>query len=183
MAKHKDFTVATDVQSTSAIRKVLGSAARTKTRTGYYDNTSREELTCLATLKRTRPGRVALESTSKKDPGISDPASKLQASVASTIELRRNRPCGFQVSGNACGFRGSAQHLRAVYSLESESPKFFAGVDLDAARSCPVELACSRKGRFSLAGIVAASGWCFRLFLVARGCADHRNRLSHSWRP
>src|ERR1700722_9218560 len=82
------------------------------------------------------------------------------------------------VPGKSCGFRGSAQHLRAVYSLESRSPKFFAGVDLNAARSCPVEIACSRKGRFSSASIVAASGWCFRSFLVARGCADHRNKLS-----
>jgi integrase-like protein len=59
------------------------------------------------------------------------------------------------MSGNPCGFRGSAQHLRAVYSPESESPKFFAGVDLDAARSCPVRIGCSRKGRFSSAGIAA----------------------------
>jgi CheY-like chemotaxis protein len=29
----------------------------------------------------------------------------------------------------ACGLRGSAQHLRAGYSLESESPKFSAGID------------------------------------------------------
>src|ERR1700689_4209199 len=82
-----------------------------------------------------------------------------------------------------CGFRGSAQHLRAVYSLESESPKFYADVDLDAARSCPVGIACSRKGRFSSASIDAASGWRFRSFLAARGCADHRSRLSHSWLP
>jgi hypothetical protein len=74
---------------------------------------------------------------------------------------------------SACGFRGSAQHLRAVYWQESESPKFFAGVDSDAARSCPVGIVCSRIGRFSLASIVAAGGWCFRWFLVARGCADH----------
>src|SRR6204780_2690035 len=87
------------------------------------------------------------------------------------------------VSDNACGFKESAQHLRAVYSQESESPKFFGDVDLDAARSGPVGIACSRKGRFSSAGIVAASGWCFRSFLVARGCADHRSRLSHSWLP
>jgi IS30 family transposase len=36
MAKHKDFTVATDVQSTSVIRKVPGSAAPTKTQICYY---------------------------------------------------------------------------------------------------------------------------------------------------
>ena len=33
------------------------------------------------------------------------------------------------VPGKSCGFKGWAQHLRAVYSLESRSPKFFAGVD------------------------------------------------------
>src|ERR1700691_4114615 len=39
-------------RSTSAIRKVPGSVARTKTPTRFYGNTSREELTSLATLKR-----------------------------------------------------------------------------------------------------------------------------------
>jgi len=39
MAKHKTFTMATVVKSISVIRKVHGSAARTKTRIGYYDNT------------------------------------------------------------------------------------------------------------------------------------------------
>jgi len=84
-------------------------------------------------------------------------------------------------SGKRCGLNWSAQHLREVYSLESRSPKSFADVDLDAARSCPVGIACSRKDRFSSAGIDAAGGWCFRLFLAARGCADHRNKLSHLW--
>src|SRR5580692_10177933 len=87
------------------------------------------------------------------------------------------------VYDKGCGFRGSAQHLRAVYSLESESPKFFVDVDLNVARFCPVEIACSRIGRFFSASIAAASGWCFRWFLVARGCADHRSKLSHSWLP
>src|SRR5260370_2409796 len=84
-----------------------------------------------------------------------------------------------QVDDRSCQLNWSAQHLREVYSLESRSPKFFGGVDLVAARSCPVGIACSRKGRFSLAGIAAASGWCFRLFLAARGCAHHRSTLSH----
>src|SRR5271167_5210753 len=87
------------------------------------------------------------------------------------------------MSGKSGDLNGSPQHLLAVYSRESESPTFFADVDLNAARSCPVGIACSRKDRFSSASIDAASGWCFRWFLVARGCADHRNKLSHSWLP
>jgi hypothetical protein len=42
------------------------------------------------------------------------------------------------------------------------------GVDLDAAQSCQVRIACSRKGQFSSASIDAARGLCFRWFLVAR---------------
>ena len=41
MAKHKDFTVATDVKVYFCDRRVPGNAARTKTPTGSYDNTSR----------------------------------------------------------------------------------------------------------------------------------------------
>ena len=41
MAKHKEPTVATDVQ-VAAIRKGLGSEAQTKTRTYWRGNTSRE---------------------------------------------------------------------------------------------------------------------------------------------
>src|SRR5579859_6863485 len=85
------------------------------------------------------------------------------------------------VSDYRCQLNRSAQHLREVYSQESRSPKSFADVDLDAARSGPVGIACSRRGRFSSADIVAISGWCFRSFLAARGCADHRSRLSRSW--
>src|SRR5580704_510172 len=112
------------------------------------------------------------------------PQELLQDKGRISREKRANRTSRvlLEMSGKSCGFKGSVQHLRAVYSLESESPKFFAGVDLDAARSCPVGIACSWKGLFSSAGIVAATGWCFRSFLVARGCADHRNRLSHSSR-
>ena len=62
--------------------------------------------------------------------------------------------------GESCGLNGSAQHMRKVYSQESA----------DAARSCPVRIACSRRGCFSWEGIVAASDWCFRLRLAARGC-------------
>ena len=45
MAKHKDFTVATDVKVYFWIRRVPGNAARTKTPTGSYDNTSRRTQT------------------------------------------------------------------------------------------------------------------------------------------
>src|SRR6266481_2078749 len=83
----------------------------------------------------------------------------------------------------SCGLNWSAQHLREAYSQETESPTFVADVDLDATRSCPGRIAFSRRGRFSSAGFVAASGWCFRSFLAARGCADRRSRLSHSWPP
>jgi len=74
---------------------------------------------------------------------------------------------------------GANDLIGDLSSLESESPKFFSGVDLDAARSCPVGIAYSREDRLFSASIDAASGWCFRSFLVARGFADHRRRLSH----
>ena len=51
------------------------------------------------------------------------------------------------VSGKSCGFRGSVQHLRTVYSLESESPKFFVDVDLNVARL--VDLLAQPGGRES----------------------------------
>ena len=43
------------------------------------------------------------------------------------------------LSGLACQLNWSAQHLREVYSQESESPKFFADVDLDAAHLIRVD--------------------------------------------
>ena len=52
--------------------------------------------------------------------------------------------CQPHVSDNSCELNWSAQHLRTVYSQESRNLRFFAGVDLDAARSCPVWIACSR---------------------------------------
>jgi len=52
MAQHKIFTMATDVKFISVTRKVLGSAARTKTQMGYYDNTSLGEPTCRVIPKR-----------------------------------------------------------------------------------------------------------------------------------
>ena len=51
MAKHKEFTVATDVL-TSAIRRVPGSVARTRIQICCCGNTSREERTWLPSLKR-----------------------------------------------------------------------------------------------------------------------------------
>jgi len=48
--------------------------------------------------------------------------------------------------GKRCEFNWSAQHLREVYSRESRNLRFFAGVDLNAARSCPGLIAHSRKG-------------------------------------
>src|SRR3989442_3924517 len=88
-----------------------------------------------------------------------------------------------KMSGYAGGLNWSAQHMREVYSLDSRNLRSFAGVGLDAARACPVGIACSRRGPFFSAGIVAASDLCFRWFLAAKGCADHRSRLSHSWPP
>jgi IS30 family transposase len=52
MAQHKTFTMATDVQVYSAIRKVPGSAARTKTPTVYCGNTCRRRRICPATRSR-----------------------------------------------------------------------------------------------------------------------------------
>jgi hypothetical protein len=66
------------------------------------------------------------------------------------------------------------------YSQESKNLKSFAGVDLAAALFCAVRIEHTRKGRLSWEDIVAASGWCFRSLLAARGCVDHRNRFSHS---
>ena len=43
MAKHKDFTVATDVKVYFCDPRVPGNVARTKTPTGSYDNTSRRD--------------------------------------------------------------------------------------------------------------------------------------------
>jgi hypothetical protein len=92
--------------------------------------------------------------------------------------------CGFvrkrEVNSRLVVRTQSKQHLREVYSQESRNLIFFAGADSDAARSCPIRIVSNRKGRFSSAGIVAASGWCFRLFLAAEGCADHRSTLTQA---
>ena len=53
MAKHKDFTVATNVNVSSAILIAPGSAARTKTRTGSCGSTSRAAPICRNTLSQT----------------------------------------------------------------------------------------------------------------------------------
>jgi hypothetical protein len=53
MAKHKDFTVATDVKVYFCdFRRVLGSVAPTKTQICCCGNTSREAPTCVSTRKR-----------------------------------------------------------------------------------------------------------------------------------
>jgi hypothetical protein len=49
------------------------------------------------------------------------------------------------MSRYARGLNWSAQHLRKVYAQQSRSPKFFADVDFDAARSCPVGLRVAGK--------------------------------------
>jgi IS30 family transposase len=74
MAKHKDFTVATDVQVYFCDPQSPGRSVRTKTPTCCYGNTSREALTCLAIRQRPR-----------KTLGFQTPASRLQQSVASTV--------------------------------------------------------------------------------------------------
>ena len=53
MADHKNFTVATNVRSISAIHAVLGSAAATRTPTACCDSISRGEQISRASLRRT----------------------------------------------------------------------------------------------------------------------------------
>jgi hypothetical protein len=62
------------------------------------------------------------------------------------------------MSDKVCGLRWSAQHLLGVYSQESRSPKFFAGVDLDVARSCPVMLRLKKKTGTILPSLSGAGG-------------------------
>ena len=53
MADHKNFTVATNVQSISVIHVVLGSAAATRTPTACCNSISRGEQISRASLRRT----------------------------------------------------------------------------------------------------------------------------------
>ncbi len=59
---------------------------------------------------------------------------------------------------------------RKFYSLESESPKFFAGVDLDTGTRSLSSWDCVVTGQVSSLRQVLPqqAGWCFRWFLVAR---------------
>jgi IS30 family transposase len=85
MAKHKTFTVATNVKVYSVIRKVLGSAATTKTQTGFSDNTSPGEPTSAATQQSERDAiALRLNQLPRKTFGFEAPARRLRASVAST---------------------------------------------------------------------------------------------------
>src|SRR6202049_5092000 len=74
----------------------------------------------------------------------------------------------------------SLQHLLAVYSLESQSPKSFVDADLTSALLCRVQLVYSRTSPFFWGSTVAAAHWYFRCCRAAKGCVDHRSRLSHS---
>jgi hypothetical protein len=85
MAKHKDFTVATDCRFISAIRKGPGNAAQTKTPICFtailparhrLSSYSQEQLDQFSQLLDQRP---------RKTLGFQTPADKLQASVASTV--------------------------------------------------------------------------------------------------
>jgi IS30 family transposase len=86
MAKHKDFTVATDV-------KVYFCDPQTPWQCGTNENTNfllrqyfrRGTDLSVHFASAARPGRAAPESTPRKTLGIETPASKLQARVASTI--------------------------------------------------------------------------------------------------
>src|ERR1700676_4726844 len=78
------------------------------------------------------------------------------------------------------GLNGSTQHLLAVYLPESQIPKSFAGVDLNAVLPCRALLENSRTSRFSWENTVAAVRSCFRWCRAAKGSVDHRSTLSHS---
>src|ERR1700682_2942930 len=87
------------------------------------------------------------------------------------------------VSGTRGGLNGSTQPLLEVYSQESESLRFFSGVDLSAALFCPDPTGYTRTGLFSSGSIVVIAHSCFRSSRAAKGFEDHRNRLSHPWPP
>jgi len=79
MPKHKSFTVATDVKVYFCDPQSPGNAARTKTQTGYYDNTSRRK-TDLSDYSQSDLDKVALRLNQRprKTLGFQTPASKLQ---------------------------------------------------------------------------------------------------------
>src|SRR6266487_975347 len=92
-------------------------------------------------------------------------------------------PCTirFYVPCKSGGFNGSTQHWLEVYSQESESLRFFSGVDLSAALLCADPTGHNRTGLFSSGSIVAIAHLCFRSSRAAKGSADHRSRPSHPW--
>src|SRR6266851_4787707 len=93
-------------------------------------------------------------------------------------------PSGIPWSGdprNDGGVNGWTQQLLEVYSRESESPRFFSGVDLSAVPLCPDPTGYSRTGLFSSGSIVVIAHSCFRSSHAAKDSADHRSRLSHPW--
>src|SRR5216683_3037557 len=95
------------------------------------------------------------------------------------------KPHGFDtrsdLSDKRGGLNGWTQQLLEVYSRESESPRFFSGVDLSAVQPCPVPTGYSQTGLLSSGSIVVIAHSCFRLSRAAKGSADHRSRPSHPW--
>jgi len=85
MAKHKAFTVATDVQVYFCDPQSPWRVARTKTPICSCDNTSREEPTSSITQAQLDQVELRLNQRPRKTLGFQTPASKLQASVASTV--------------------------------------------------------------------------------------------------
>ena len=65
------------------------------------------------------------------------------------------------------GLNGSTQHWLEVYSQESESIRFFSGVDLSTGPLCPDPTGYSRTGLFSSGSIVVTAHLCFRSSRVA----------------
>jgi len=89
MAKHKTFTVATDVKSISVIRKALGSVARTKTRMGIA--TILPKRTDLSGYSQSDLDKVALRLNQRprKTLGFQTPASRSKQVLRRPIETPR----------------------------------------------------------------------------------------------
>src|ERR1700690_4645030 len=85
----------------------------------------------------------------------------------------------FELLDKRCRLRGSTQHLRAVYSRESEIPRSPSDVDLSAARLGRAAPENSQTGLFLAGSIALKAGWCFRSCHAARDSADRRNQPAH----